>query len=651
MVKQVLAAGWQPVTYRQNTELHIEAWHWNPEGTWSDPSGKGYFVGNSMPTQFIRHSYGYPLPHRGVTHDDGTDFIGYSRLTDGDLDSYWKSNPYLTRKYTGEDDSLHPQWVIMDLASRHPVAAIRIAWAEPHAKRYLVQYWTGIDMLDPIKHPTLGVWQTFPGGNVTNGEGGTVTLELSSVPVLVQYVRILMTESSNTCDTHGQEDPRNCVGYSIRELYLGDTTADGNFHDLVRHTLDQDQTATYCSSVDPWHQPSDLDEEAGDQVGFDLFFTSGFTRGLPAMIPIAMLYGTPEDSAAEIAYIEKRGYPVSYVEMGEEPDGHYTNPEDYASLYIQWASALHKVDPKLRLGGPVFTGVNSDIETWPDAYGRTSWTARFIDYLESHGRLNDLAFFSYEHYPMEPCKIQWSNLYDEAALVSNMVHIWRQDGVPENVPQFITESNISWQAGESVPDVFGALWLADYVGAYLSAGGSAIYYFHYLPLGVARADCNLSLGTFGLFTTEKDLKVKQPLSQFFASQLITLDWMQPDNGEHKLFPASSDIRDASGNVLVTAYAAQRPDGEWSLLVVNKDQENAHRVRMEFRNSTNKAESHFTGQVDVISFGSEQYQWHPNIDGGSANPDGPAVRSTLNVSDDTEFALPRASVSVIRGMVQ
>ena len=54
---------------------------------------------------------------------------------------------------------------------------------------------------------------------------------------------------------------------------------------------------TYCSSVDPWHEPSDLDEHAGEQVGFDLFFMpDGYTRGLPAMIPIAMIYSTPEDS-------------------------------------------------------------------------------------------------------------------------------------------------------------------------------------------------------------------------------------------------------------------------------------------------------------------------------------------------------------------
>jgi len=650
MLNQVLAAGWQPVTYRQNTELHTEAWHWNSEGTWSDPSGKGYFTGSANPTLLIRHSYGYPLPHRGVTHDDGTDYVGYSRLTDGEPDSYWKSNPYLARAFTGEDDSLHPQWVFVDLAARQPVTAIRIAWAEPYATHYLVQYWTGGEMLDPIHHPTGGIWQTYAGGTVTEGRGGSVTLQLSATPIAAQFIRILMTQSSNTCDSHGSSDKRNCVGYAIRELYLGNTTSDGQFHDLVRHTPDQDQTATYCSSVDPWHEPSDLDEKAGDQVGFDLFFTSGFTRGLPAMIPIAMIYGTPEDSAAQIAYIKKRGYPISYIEMGEEPDGHYTPPEDYAALYIQWSSALHRVDPKLKLGGPIFTGVNSDIDTWPDASGRTSWTARFIDYLKKHGRLHDLAFFSYEHYPMEPCKIQWSNLYDEATLVSNMVRIWRQDGVPENMPQFITESNIAFSSGESFVDIWGALWLADYVGAYLSAGGNAVFYFHYLPLGLHYEGCNHSLGTFGLFTVDKDMHVKQPLSQFFASQLINLEWVQPGDGEHKLFAAASDIRDALGNVLVTAYAAKRPDGQWSLLIVNKDQENPHSVQIQFRDSDKKSDLLFVGPVNVVTFGSEQYRWHPNLNGGAADPDGPAARSTIAASAGTAFTLPKASVTVIRGVI-
>ena len=647
-ISQVLSAGWQTVTYRQNTELHIEAWHWNPQGTWSDPSGKGYFVGNANPgTEPIRHSYGYALPHRGVTRDDGTDTDGYSRLTDGDPDSYWKSNPYLSQAFTGESDALHPQWVIVDLAAKRDVSAIRIRWGEPYATHYLVQYFTGDD---PIKKPTAGVWQTFPNGTITDGKGGSTVLQLVSAPIPVQHIRILMTASSNTCDTHGPIDKRNCLGYAIRELYIGTISPDGQFHDLVRHTPDQDQTMTFCSSVDPWHEPANLDEKAGDQVGFDLFFTGGYTRGLPAMIPIAVLYSTPEDAVAQLSYLEKRGYPISYVEMGEEADGHYTPPEDYAELYLQFAAALHRFDPKLRLGGPIFTGVNRDIETWPDANGQTSWTRRFLDYLKSRGKLGELAFFSFEHYPMDPGKIQWSNLYDEAKLVTGIMNVWREDGVPANVPLMITESNICWQSSEVYVDIWGALWLADYVGAFLNGGGAAVYYFHYLSLGLHRG-ANGSLGTFGMFTTDADLKVKQPLSQYFASQLINLEWMQPGNGVHKLFSAESDIRDGANNVLVTAYAATRPDGTWSLLIINKDQENAHQVHISFAHATYSGASSFSGLVTVKTFGKAQYQWHPRLNGGTADPDGPIASSTLNADSATSFTLPAASVTVLRGNIK
>jgi hypothetical protein len=276
-LKQVFAAGWQPVTYRQNTELLMEAWHWNPQGTWSDPGGKGYFTGSATPTETIRYSYGYALPHRGTTRNDGTGNAGFSRLTDGDPSTYWKSSPYLTQHFTGESDSLHPQWVILDLSVNQMVDSIRIAWANPYATRYVVQYWTGDD---PIKAQTKGVWETFPHGAVTGGKGGTETIRLSDNPGLIRFVRILMTESSNTCDSHQPADPkladpRNCVGYAINELYLGTTTADGAFHDTLRHTPDQEQTATYCSSVDPWHQPSDLISTKQAQVGFDLFYASG----------------------------------------------------------------------------------------------------------------------------------------------------------------------------------------------------------------------------------------------------------------------------------------------------------------------------------------------------------------------------------------
>jgi len=651
-LQQILSAGWGAVSYRQNTELFVQAWHWNPKGTWSDPLGKGYFTGDSTPTEMIRHSYGYDLPHRGFTRNQGTEDTGYSRLDDGDLNTYWKSNPYLAKAFTGERDSVHPQWVVIDLGVSRGVNAIRIAWADPYARAYRVQYWLGEDAMDD---PGKGEWRDFRSGIIREGKGGTPTLRLDSSPVRARFVRILMTESSNTCDTHGASDPRNCVGYAIKEIYLGTVEGKGlaEFKDLIVHSPDQKQTATYCSSVDPWHQPSDLllapdRMESGDQPGFDLFYTSGITRGLPAMIPVAMLYGTPEDSASEIAYIEKRGYPISYVEMGEEADGQYMSPEDYGALYLEWARALHRVDPGLKLGGPVFEGVDEDIKAWRDARGRTSWFGRFLGYLAAHGRIGDLAFMSFEHYPYDGCETPWERLYDEPRLITHIIEVWRQDGLPPGTPMFDTETNC--HGGEASVDVFGALWLADSFAGFLTAGGRATFYYHALPYSPPHPNCKNSWGTYHMFMVDKNYQILKRTSQYFAAQLITQEWAQAGLQEHRLFRASADIRDPAGHMLVTAYALLRPDGEWSVMAVNKDYVEPHAVGIVFSDEVAHSEGSFAGPVTMITFGREQYQWHPAGRDGYADPDGPAVTSTISGGAGTTYKLPPASVTILRGRV-
>lgn len=646
ILKESLSAGWGPITYRQNTELTVGAWHWNPNGTWSDAAHQsGYFTGSAELKEPIRHSYGYPLPHRGNTRGDAS-ADKWSRLTDGDETSYWKSNPYLTKKFTGEDDALHPQWIVIEFDAPQDISAIRIAWANPYARKFEVQYWIGEEELerqDALDRQTTGVWTTFPLGEVQDGKGDSSILKLTTIPVRTRFLRIWMTESSNTCDTHGSDDPRNCVGYAVNEIYAGDYTA-GTFVDLVSHAKGQNQTATFVSSMDPWHTAQDIDNRR-DQTGFDLFFTSGITNHLPAMIPVAMLYVTPEDSAAQLAYLEKRGYSISYVEMGEEPDGKKTMPEDYGALYLQWATALHRVDPKLKLGGPIFEGVNDDIRVWPDAQGRTSWMGRFIDYLKEHGRLNDLAFVSFEHYPFGPCEVSWSDLYREPDLVRHILQVWRDDGVPENVPLMITESNLSWGLTQTMSDLFAALWLADNAGSFLATGGAAFYHSPIQPEPL-RPGCH-GWGTFGNFVANDKLEVSQYTSQYFASRLINLEWVKHGAGVHQLSPAVADLRDDAGHALITAYAVKRPGGEWSLMLINKDASNAHPVKIEFADGDGTAR-HFAGPVTMVTFGAEQYVWHPAGAKSHADPDGPPATSTLNVKSGDGFTLPKASVTVLRG---
>ena len=659
VLKELLGAGWGTVSYRQNTELMIEAWHWNARGTWSNAAKQeGYFTGSAEPASDpIRHSWAYPLPHRGATLGDGN---GWSRLTDGDLKSYWKSNPYLTKAYTGDDDSLHPQWVMIDLGAKMDINAMRIAWADPYAKRYYVQFWTGEQ--EPFYSGiNQGAWQTFPMGAIANGKGGTPTLKLVSWTIPVRYLRIWMTESSNTCDTHGAQDRRNCVGYAINELYIGAISADGQFQDVVKHLPSRQQTITWPSSVDPWHAASDLDYGRGDQIGLDFFFHCGVTRGLPAMIPVAILYAIPEDAANEIAYLYKQKYPISWIEMGEEADGQRVLPEDYAALYIQFARAIHKLTPHAPLGGPAFEGTPGDVDSWADGNGRVSFLGRFAEYLKARDRLTDFTFFSFEHYPCMGTRLcgEWSSLYHEPDWVNHVIQAWKDNGLPANVPFFMTEGNDLGEGGAGT--VKSALWLADYVGSMMTAGAGGTYYFHYI------ASPGRGGGGGGFLPIDENNHVRYYPPQYLATQVIAKEWVQPVDAVHKLFRVTSGVKDQAGNTLVTAYAVERPDGQWSVMLVNKDADNDHSVNVAFADAPGH-HRFFSGPVDRIVFGPAEYQWHADpippgavppagrggghgrgASSGHPDPDGPPSKSTLSASGPSmHYELPKASIIVLRG---
>ena len=60
-------------------------------------------------------------------------------------------------------------------------------------------------------------------------------------------------------------------------------------------------------------------------------------------------------------------------------------------------------------------------------------------------------------------------------------------------------------------------------------------------------------------------------------------------------------------MLVTAYALHRPDGQWALMLINKDHDHSHPVGVVFQDKEANRTSSFAGQVTMITFGKEQYR--------------------------------------------
>jgi hypothetical protein len=669
-VNQMLRAGWGFLSYRLFTELSDQDWHWNPAGTFSGGT-QGYWTSDSATHwttigtahfSSISDSFGYRLPHRGNSSDQG-DNADYSRLDDGDPHTYWKSDPYLAQPFTGDPDEMHPQWAVIDLGAKQPVDAVKIAWVDPFAAAYDVQYWTGPDAMGD---PTNGRWVTFSSGSVRDGQGGTALLRLAPAPVKVEFVRIVMTRSSDTCDTHDSRDRRNCVGYAIDEVSVGTLDASGAFHDLVRHApcsgvlefakpCGAKQTTTYVSSVDPWHSPEGRVHDQ-EQPGLDLIARSGLTRGLPAIYPVAMLYSTPENAVAEVRYLKARGYPIMGIELGEEPDGQYTEPEDDATLFVQWARAIHAIDPKLKLGGPVFSGVNSDLVWWPDQHGVTSWLTRFLAYLKAHGAEDQLGFMSFEHYPFDGCehgdKLH-QDLLQEPGIMKTVVDAWQDDGLPSSIPMYVTEAGFSSVNFTQVPmQVEGALWQADYMGSALSDGVSGAVYYQYEPVPLSRnTGCPTDWGNLTMFVADDKAVIHAKGAQFFAGQMLTQQWVAYSDGTDALYPASTNLTE-SGVQLMTAYAVKRHDGSWSVMLINKD-DKPHDVSVRFVDYGSGASgpsAGFAGNVTFATFGSAQYVWHQSGAASAPSPDGPPAISTIDDADGQSFTIPADSITVLRGSI-
>jgi len=677
-IRAMRSAGFERMTYRLRTELGNEVWHWNPRGRWSDAAHhQGYWTSDSTLRALIRISHGYALPRRGNTIDQANN-AGYSRLDDGDLSTFWKSNPYLDSVFTHESNERHPQWVVIELNDSLPVSAMVIAWGEPFAVRYRVQYWSGEEPGGPDADVN-GRWLDFPGGIRDHGSGALDTVRLADVPVRAQWIRLLLIRGSRSAPP-GSRDVRDTLGFAIRELLLGTLDSTGKLHDVIQHdTTHETQTIMRVSSTDPWHRARDLDRGV-EQPGLDYLFRSPLIGRKPMLVPVGVLYDTPANAAAEVAYLMARRYHLERVELGEEPDGQYVAPEDYAALHLQVAEAVRRVSATLVLGGPSYQAPEAGaMFIWRDAMPalasrpsataagkeelpgaeHRSWTARFVDALRDRDALWSLRFLTFEWYPFDDvCSSPQPQLLDAPARMDTALALLARAGVPPDVPLDITEYGWSAFAGSPEVELVGGLLNADIVGRFLTDGGERAYLYGTEPSTLEdELGCN-SWGDNTLFLADDQRHIKAHTATYWSARLLTREWVRPGDGAHVVYPVSVDPSGSASPAsdgaerpkgedrpLLTAYAVRRPDSLWSLMLINKDSSTTRRVRVVLHART--ADLLLVGAATMVQFSGAQYQWR--ADGPRGHPlrsEAPSVRS-IQLGADSAITLPPHSITIVR----
>ena len=366
------------------------------------------------------------------------------------------------------------------------------------------------------------------------------------------------------------------------------------------------------------------------------------------LVAAGVLYDTPENAVAEIQYLLHRNYSLEGIELGEEPDGQWVSPEDYAALYAGVARRLAEPKSPLKVGGPSLQNFEDQLLTWADASGNRSWMNRFLKYVQGAGVRFD--FFSFEFYPFDNvCADPAPHLLKIPKRLGAMFTSLRADGVPSDIPWLMTEYGYSVFGGRPEVDIEGALFNADTVGAFLSLGGAKPYLYGYEP-NYLQDELKCSWGNLMMLQLSPKSDQLNRLSAYYAAQLLTKEWMQPVNEQHEIFPVTiNETKNGAHGVTrptVTAYAVRRPDKQWALLAINKDPKRAAQLNVEFNLPGAKQPLSFVGQVEVIQFSRAQYAWR--ADGPNGHPIRSLPPSQFTREASASYELPPYSLTVIRG---
>jgi len=340
----------------------------------------------------------------------------------------------------------------------------------------------------------------------------------------------------------------------------------------------------------------------------DMFMDFCRKMGAIATIHVRFQGGTPEKAAEWVRYANiEKGYGIVYWSIGNEPDyelenGKKIDPKDFNPRWRAMALAMKAVDPTIKIMGPelsqwgVIVGnvMHGQIPKYPPretpAFTRQDWMTEF---LKANGDLVDIV--TVHRYPMyspsSTFKITPPRLR-ENAVEWNQYVVYLRSVIHEitgrDIPVAFTEINSDPSAvvsGVASPDSFyNAIWYADILGRLIQ---ERVFMVNQFVLG----------GNSG------------GLPMLYPGQIRPIYYVFQ---MYYRF-GNEQVLATSGKQYVDIFAARRPDGTLTLMVINMlDTEQTIPLKVEGVNLSSADVWLFDATHNAVDLGQQAFPADGNV---------------------------------------
>ena len=231
---------------------------------------------------------------------------------------------------------------------------------------------------------------------------------------------------------------------------------------------------------------------------------------------------------------------------------------------------MKAVDPTIIITGPV-GGAFGDSSNMYDGKGSVQ---DFIGILAAKGKIDHLNAIDFHWYP------NYGNYTAATALASTSSRRLSRAikrlvdgsrcGSPSTVPVLMSEFSMDPSNNNFQVQLGNGLWVADALGHFIAGFGSRGFTNLWDTLNGGNDHTNATQGDLGYLDNASPY---QPHATYWAMQMMTNDWAKSgDTNSHQLISTTINGPPAS---VFAAYSDYRPDGVFSLLVINKSPANTY----------------------------------------------------------------------------